>query len=275
MLLALLVSFSACQQQSEVPKFEVMNSSPIVAVVNGISIHESDIDAEMANLPDPMFQYRNDPKARSHILRTLIRRQAISHKAKRLGLDMNPMIKQRMQAAQRQILIEAAKSWQLAQMEIITSTEIETYYNNHYDEFSVPAQAHARHILLSSEKEAWKVLKQLRRKRSSFEKLAASKSLDNNNKERGGNLNWFPRGIMVKAFDDVAFSLKRQGLSTPVKTKFGWHIIELLGKRPARQKNIEEVHDEIISTLQYQHLQRWYQEVEASSDISISEPKYQ
>jgi len=275
MLFALLLSFTACQQQSNLPKLEAINSSPVVAVVNGISIHESDIDNEMANLPDPMIQYRNDPKARTHILRSLIRRIAISQKAKRLGLDMNPAIKQRMQAAQRQILIGAAKSWQLAQMEIIQASEIEAYYNNHYDEFSVPEQAHARHILLGSEKEAWQVLKKLRRNRALFEKLAASHSLDSNNKSRGGNLNWFPRGMMVKAFDDVAFSLKKNGLSRPVKTKFGWHIIELLGKRPAMQKPVEEVRDEIISTIQHQRLQQWYEQVEKEMKISITKPEYQ
>ncbi|RLL54972.1 hypothetical protein D8Y20_01900 [Mariprofundus sp. EBB-1] len=275
MLFALLLSFTACQQQGDLPKLEAINSSPVVAVVNGISIHESDIDNEMANLPDPMIQYRNDPKARTHILRSLIRRIAISQKAKRLGLDMNPAIKQRMQAAQRQILIGAAKSWQLAQMVVIQTSEIEAYYNNHYDEFSVPEQAHARHILLGSEKEAWQVLKKLRRNRSLFEKLAASHSLDSNNKSRGGNLNWFPRGVMVKAFDDVAFSLKKNGLSTPVKTKFGWHIIELLGKRPAMQKPVEEVRDEIISTIEHQRLQQWYELVEKEMKISITKPEYQ
>jgi len=277
MLFALLLSFTACQQQSDIPKFKAINSSPVVALVNGISIHESDIDNEMASLPDPMIQYRNDPKARTHILRSLIRRHAISHKAKRLGLDMNPAIKQRMQAAQRHILIEAAKSWQLAQMDIIQTSEIESYYNSHYDEFTVPAQAHARHILLETEKEAWQVLKKLRRNRKLFEKLAATHSRDSNNKSRGGNLNWFPRGMMVKAFDDVAFSLKKHGLSTPVKTKFGWHIIELLGKRPAMQKTIEEVRDEIISTLQHLHLQQWYEKVEKdmAMDITIIKPEYQ
>jgi len=276
-LFAILLCFTACQQQSETPKLETINSSPVVALVNGISIHESDIDNEMANLPDPMIQYRNDPKARTHILRSLIRRHAISHKAKRLGLDMNPAIKQRMQASQRHILIEAAKSWQLAQMEPIQTSEIESYYNSHYDEFTVPAQAHARHILLETEKEAWQILKKLRRNRSLFEKLAAAHSLDSNNKARGGNLNWFPRGMMVKAFDDVAFSLKKHGLSTPVNTKFGWHIIELLGKRPAMQKSIDQVRDEIISILQHERLQQWYATVEKemAKDITIIKPEYQ
>ena len=274
MLFVLLVSLTACQQPSEPLKLEPMGGSPIVASVNGVTIDEADIDAEMARLPESVLLYRNDPKARSHILRSLIRSLAISHKAKQLGLEMNPIIKQRMQAAQRQILIEAAKSWQLSQMDLIQDAEIEAYYKSHHNEFRVPAQAHARHILLANEKKAWEILKKLRRNRSLFEELAASESMDNNNKSRGGNLNWFPRGIMVKAFDDVAFSLKPHGLSTPVKTKFGWHVIELLGKRPAMQKSIEEVRDEIISSIQHQRLQQWYQNIEKATDISIIKTEY-
>jgi len=274
-LLLLLVSFTACQQQSEIAKPAIFNGSPIVATVNGINIHESDIDSEMAQLPESMLQYRNDPKARSHLLRSLIRRQAISQEAKRLGLDMNPIVNQRMQAAQRQILIEAAKSWQLANMTAIQANEIQSYYNDHQDEFAVPDQAHARHILVDNEKQAWHILKQLRRNRGSFEKLAAKHSLDNSNNLRGGNLNWFPRGMMVKAFDDTVFNLRKNGLSKPVQTTFGWHIIELLGRRSAMQKPLEEVRDEIISTLQHQRLQHWYQDIEKNTEISIIKPEYQ
>ena len=272
--LVVLLCFTACQQQSETAQPEIPDGSPVVASVNGINIHESDIDSEMNQLPEAMFQYRNDPKARSHLLRSLIRREAISQKAEQLALHINPIVKQRMLAAQRQILIEAAKSWRLANMQPIQAADIQAYYNDHQDEFAVPEQAHARHILLASEGQAWKVLKKLRRHRGSFEKLAASYSLDNNNKSRGGNLNWFPRGMMVKAFDDVVFSLKKKGLSKPIETTFGWHIIELLGKRPARQKPIEEVRDEIISTLQHQRLQRWYQKIEDNATITIVKPEY-
>jgi len=274
-LLLMLVALTACQQENTLIQHDVINGSPIVASVNGVNIYESDIDTEMANLPVSMVQYRNDPKSRLHILQTLIRRQTISQQAKVLGLDKHPLVQQRMQAARQKILIEAAKSWQLAHMPAIQATAIQAYYDAHLDAFKVPAQAHARHILLDNEKSAWKVLKKLRRNRASFAALAASQSLDVSNKSRGGNLNWFSRGMMVKAFDDVVFSLKPHGLSKPVKTKFGWHVIELLGKRPARQQRLKEVRDEIISILQHQRLQHWYQQVEAKTNIMIVKPEYQ
>ncbi len=275
LLTTISLAFGACQQQIEAPSMEEINASPIVATVNGDAIYESDIDAELARLPVAMLQYRQDPKARKRILQSLIRSRAISQKAKLLGLDKNPIVKQRMQAAQRQILIEAAKSWQLSHMQPIETNEIQVYYDQHTNEFMIPAQAHARHILVRTEKQAWKILKQLRRHRAQFSQLAASKSLDVSNNSRGGNLNWFSRGTMIKAIEDTVFALKKHGLSKPVKTKLGWHIIELLGKRDAMQKSLHDVRAEIISSLQHQRLEKWYEDVEHTSEIIIKQTKYQ
>lgn len=272
-LLFSLLLLSACQQ--ETPLQLEANLSPVVARIGGITIHESDIDAEMANMPDAMYQYRDDPKARAHILRSLIRSQAISQKAKLLGLDLDPAIKQRIESANRQILIDAAKEWQLVNMEKIQEAEIQVYYKEHLDEFTVPEQVHARHILVRTEQLAWNLLKTLRKNRDAFTALAASVSLDDSNKSRGGDLNWFSRGIMVKSFDDAVFELKEGGLSKPVRTKFGWHVIELLGKRSAVLKPFDEVRDEIVSVLQHQRLQQWYREVESAAKVSIEKPEYQ
>jgi len=275
MLLLLLAALTACQQHEGLEKQDVINTSPVVATVHGVAIYESDIDAEIANMPASMMQYIHQPETRSRVLHALIRRQAMSQKAKALDLDMNPVVKQRIHAAQQHILIEAAKSWQLSHMTPIEPNEIQSYYQQHMAEFKMPAQAHARHILVETERQAWNILKKLRRHRASFPKLAVKYSLDQSNKGRGGNLNWFSRGMMVKAFDDVVFGLKKHGLSKPVKTKYGWHVIELLGKRPARQQPLDEAHDEIISILQHQRLEQWYQQVESATDITILKAAYQ
>ncbi|NWF35277.1 peptidylprolyl isomerase [Mariprofundus sp. KV] len=270
----LLVMLSACQQQDELTLAEPLNPSPVVATVNGITIHESDIDLELALLPDEMNRYRNDVHTRAHILRSLIRRHAISQKARKMGLDLDPATRQRIENASRQILIEAARQWQLAHMEKIQESDITAYYKQHLAEFAVPEQVHARHILVATHKQALAIIKKLRNK-GDFAALAASESLDDSNRSRGGDLNWFQRGVMVKAFDDVAFELKENGISQPVKTRFGWHVIELLGRRAAMQKPLDEVRHEIISILEKNQLDRWYESVEKESRIKVLDPAYQ
>jgi len=273
-LFILLVLLSACQPRDEPESVEVATLSPVVASVNGLAIRESDIDAEMTGQGDVIYQYRDDPKARAHVLRELIRRMATGQKAKQLGLHLDPEVQQRINRMQEQILIEAAREWQLVNMKKIQDAEVQAYYNSHRDEFSVPEQVHARHILLRTEKQAWEVLRSVRKNRGSFAAVAAAMSLDDGNKSRGGDLNWFPRGVMVKEFDDAVFALKKNGLSRPVETRFGWHVIELLGKRPAVQKPVAEVEEEITSILQHQHLQQWYSTIEEAAHVKIEKPEY-
>ncbi|HTX79628.1 MAG TPA: peptidylprolyl isomerase [Longilinea sp.] len=96
------------------------------------------------------------------------------------------------------------------------------------DEPSSGEQVWARHILVASEADAQKVEDELKAGQP-WNEVAASMSTDTSTAQYGGDLGWFPRGYMVKEFEDAAFSLKIGQISDPVQTKYGWHIIQLLG----------------------------------------------
>ncbi len=271
LLTAAVLIMSACQQQAEHTSTEALPNSPIAATVNGSAIYERDINQELAAMPESLQQYRENPQARSHILHTLIRRHVVSQKAVELGLDLDPLVRQRIEKARRQILIDAARSWQHLHMPRIEEAAIQAYYDSHSDDFTVAEQIHARHILVSTEKQAKAILRKLRH-RGDFSALAASQSLDDSNKSRGGDLNWFPRGVMVQPFEDAAFALEPNTLSAPVKTKFGWHIIEVLSKRPSSKKALADVRDEIISQLQQAQMQNWFSKLEQEAHINLMPP---
>ena len=89
-------------------------------------------------------------------------------------------------------------------------------------------EVRASHILVQTEEEA----NDLRSKiegGESFEKIASEKSLCPSG-QNGGDLGFFGRGMMVKPFEDAAFSLEVGELSQPVQTQFGWHLITVTGK---------------------------------------------
>ncbi|MDQ6956315.1 MAG: peptidylprolyl isomerase [Mariprofundaceae bacterium] len=166
-------------------------------------------------------------------------------------------------------MIEALRDWELSQIPTPNNEEIETYYKKHISHFTIPEQIHARHILVRQKNEALAILKQLKRKKDDFASLAALHSIDDSNKSRGGDLNWFPHGIMVSDFEKVAFALKNTGdISKPVKTQYGWHIIELLGKRPAYKQTLEEAKEEILQVLRQQALDTWMDGLVKSSHIN-------
>lgn len=89
----------------------------------------------------------------------------------------------------------------------ITDTEIKQVYDNDPQQFVTPERRKLRHIIVSDEEKAKDLLKKLN-EGASFEELAKENNIDAT-KQRGGDLGWAPKGVFVKEFEDVAFSLKK------------------------------------------------------------------
>ncbi len=264
----------SCQQQGTDIRPLPQGTGEVIATVNDYSFYESDIDMQIHALPENLQHLGSDPNARAQILQVLLRRHILSQRAADSGLLEDPVVHERIVRARDDILIEALEDWQASRLPPPTESEINKYYKNHPAAFDIPEQIRVRHILVSSEKEARLILRKLRRK-GDFAALAATHSLDDQNKSRGGDLNWFSRGMMVKEFEKAAFSLQKTGdISEPVKTDFGWHIIELLGKRPAGRKSIDEARSEIVNILQKEALSAWLDELLGSAKIEIKKAEY-
>lgn len=121
-------------------------------------------------------------------------------------------------------------------------------------------QVQARHILVATEEEAQQVLARLGAGEP-FEVLAGELSTDETNKDKGGELGWFPRGQMVPPFEEAAFDAEVGDVVGPVETSFGWHIIQVEGHE------VRELEPGMLQYRQDQALQDWLSEARSGEGV--------
>lgn len=149
----------------------------------------------------------------------------------------------------------------------ITDEAVADFYGKNTSRFAWPEQTHARHILImlkpeatddekkAAESKAGDLLARVQ-KGEDFAALAKGNSDDPGSKEQGGDLGFFPKGMMVPQFEEVAFTLKPGEVSKVISTPYGYHIIKCEEKRDAGTAPLDQVKDDIKSFLTNQEIGR-------------------
>ncbi|MEN3366330.1 MAG: peptidyl-prolyl cis-trans isomerase [Burkholderiales bacterium] len=171
----------------------------------------------------------------------------------------------------------------VAQQISVSDADIKSYYDQNAKRYAVEEQRRASHILIGVKKgasdaekaaakaKAEKVLAQARSTPAEFAKLAKTNSEDPGSAERGGDLDFFGKGMMVKGFEDAVFKLKQGEISDLVESEFGYHIIQLTDVKPAAVKSLDEVKGEIAAEIKKQQAAKKYAELAETFSNTVYE----
>lgn len=148
-----------------------------------------------------------------------------------------------------------------------TEEEVKTFYEQNAKRFAAPEQRRARHILIgfgSDEKAAQKTAEELaaalRANPDSFAAEAKAKSIDKGSAVEGGDLGWFGKGAMVPAFEQAVFGAKKGDIVGPVRTEYGFHVIQVTDAKGGQVPPLAQVRAQIEAEYGQQMAQKKYAE---------------
>jgi peptidyl-prolyl cis-trans isomerase C len=183
------------------------------------------------------------PEDQAKIKENLVRTELIAQQAEKDGLAKDPDVATRLELARLELLQQAAAQKYLKEH---TPTEAELRAEFDTQITSVPLiEYQARHILVSSEDVAQKIIEQLKAG-NDFATLAKRLSSHKESAARGGDLGWFgPRDMDPQFTNAVALLKKGDFTRTPVQTSFGWHVIQLINTRDRTPPAYDDVKDRL------------------------------
>jgi peptidyl-prolyl cis-trans isomerase D len=165
----------------------------------------------------------------------------------------------------------------------VTDEELKNYYQANIERYRTPEERRASHILIpaaasasaadkaKAKAQAEDLLKQIKSSPGKFAELAAKFSKDPGSAEKGGDLGFLGRGLMVKPFDAAVFALKVGELAGPVETQYGYHIIRLDKVKPSQTTPFEAVKQKIVDEVRKPKLGKAYAEAAESFNNLVYE----
>ena len=226
-----------------------VESEKVLADVNGVKITLNDFQEEVASLPQNYQQAINANKRKfldELILKKLLYQEAVKKEFDKDEKVLNAIEDFKIRVMSQRVLEEVLESVS------VSEDELKKYYEEKKDDYKTKEQVSAAHILIrvkesdddkAALEKAESILKDIKGGKD-FSELAKENS-DCPSGTKGGELGYFSRGQMVPEFEETAFKLKVGEVSEIVKTNFGYHIIKVLDKKEAKQKEFDEVKEEI------------------------------
>ena len=247
------VGFAAFMATTAIAPAQAPASDPVIAKVNGVEIHQSDLNIAEEDIGRDM-PANDEAGKRDYLVNYLTDLLLIAKAAEAKKIPDSAEFKQRLAFVRNKTLMETV----LAQESktAVTEPALRKIYDDATKTMGGQQEVHARHILFrvndpndkaASKAAEDKVKNTIERikKGEDFGTLAKALTEDPSGKQDGGDLGYFTRDQMVPEFSEVAFSLEKGQVSAPIKTQFGWHVLKVEDKRMREPPPFDQVRGEI------------------------------
>ena len=224
---------------------------PVIAKVNGVDIHESDLAAaeeEAGQIP----QMAPDAK-REYLISFLTDMVLVTQAAEAKKIGDTPDFKKKLEFQRNKLLM--AKLFDQTGKDALTDEAMHKVYDDAVKQLPDEQEVRARHILIRADAKDDKASKAAEdkikaiivrlNKGEDFAKLAGELTEDPSGKANGGDLGFFTKEQMVPEFATAAFEIAPGKISGPIKTQFGWHVLKVEEKRKKPAPTFDEVKAQI------------------------------
>lgn len=232
------------------------------ATVNGKAIPKARADALIAG--QAAQGQPDSPELRKAVLEELVRREILTQEALKKGFDKKAEVQGQMDLARQGVLIGAYLN-DYVKTHPVTDEQIKKEYDEIKGKLG-NKEYKARHVLLETEAAAKAVIEKLK-KGEKFDDLA-KESKDPGSKDRGGDLGWANPASFVPPFSAAMTKLEKGKFTeAPVKTDFGWHVIQLEDTRELKLPGVDEAKGQIGQQLTQRMVQKHIDELRAKAKV--------
>jgi peptidyl-prolyl cis-trans isomerase C len=228
-------------------KGEYMMENKTLAIISGVEIKESDLDAIIKRYPEDRRSYFASEMGRKQVLEQMIAFELMNKLGLEMALDKTEEYKASLMQMEKDLLTQMTINKVLSEV-TVTDEEAQKYYDEHTEEFKEKETVSAKHILVETLDQCEDIKLKVEKGELTFEE-AAKKYSSCPSKDQGGSLGVFGRGMMVPEFEKAAFESEINKVSEPVQTQFGYHLIMVDAKNEQKVSSFNEVKNQIISKL--------------------------
>ncbi|MGH6800412.1 MAG: peptidylprolyl isomerase [Methylocella sp.] len=218
-------------------------AAKVLATVNGKQITDDDVKIAAGDLHASLPPQLEGKARDSYLLDFLIDGELVAQKALAEKADQTPEFAKKLAYYREKLLMESVLE-QVAKT-AATDAAVKATYDEAAKAQKPETEIHARHILVATEEEAKAALKRLMAGKGDEEFATIAKEVSKDPGSEGGDLGWFTKDRMVPEFANAAFKLEVGQVSDPVKSPFGWHIIEVLDKRQKTFPPFDQVKEQV------------------------------